>query len=176
LGNENTYNKIVSYYEKIGCFDTGIFATDILIRLLFENGNGELAVKLLTNDGAQGFEHWRRNGATTFHEYWDSNRSRSHNHPMFGAPVAYFFEYLLGIKQEEGSVSYKSLIIEPQCVTMFERMKGSIETPYGKVSVGYVNNADSTDFDITIPDGVSAVFKIKEESFELKKGVNKFTI
>lgn len=175
LGNKNTYNKIVSYYEKIGCFDTGIFATDILIRLLFENGNGELAVKLLTNDGAQGFEHWRRNGATTFHEYWDSNRSRSHSHPMFGAPVAYFFKYLLGIKQEEGSVSYKSLIIEPQCVTMFERMKGSIETPYGKVSVIYVNNAESTDFEITIPDGVNAVFKFKEECFELKNGVNKLS-
>ena len=37
LGNDNTYKNLVSYYEKIGCFDTGIFATDILIRLLFEN-------------------------------------------------------------------------------------------------------------------------------------------
>ncbi len=175
LGNENTYKNIVRYYEKTGCFDTGIFATDILIRILFENGNGDLAVKLLTNDGAQGFEHWRKNGATTFHEYWDSNRSRSHNHPMFGAPIAYFFEYLLGIKQKETSVGYKSLIIEPQCVTMFQRMKGSIEIPAGKVSVSYVNIDDSTVFEITIPEGVKAVFKTETEYFDLKNGVNKFT-
>lgn len=174
VGNENTYKKIVSYYEKTGCFDTGIFATDILIRLLFENGNGELAVKLLTNDGEQGFEHWRENGATTFHEYWDSNRSRSHNHPMFGAPVAYFFKYLLGIKQEKNSVGYKSLIIEPQCVKMFERMKGSIKIPAGKVSVSYINSAESTKFEITIPEGVKAVFKSGAECFGLKNGVNKF--
>ncbi len=176
LGNKNTYKNIVRYYEKTGCFDTGIFATDILIRLLFENGNGELAVKLLTNDGEQGYEHWRRNGATTFHEYWDSNRSRSHNHPMFGAPVAYFFQYLLGIKQEENSVGYKSLIIEPQCVTMFGRMSGSIETPAGKVSVSYINTDGSTEFEITIPKGVKAIFRSKAECFDLKNGVNKITI
>ena len=96
LGSEKTYEKMVQYYKKLGNYDTGIFATDIVTRLLFERGDGELAFNLLVNNGDQGFEHWRRNGATTFHEYWDSNRSRSHNHPMFGAVVAYFFEYLLG--------------------------------------------------------------------------------
>ena len=106
LGTENTYKNMVSYYKKLGYYDTGIFATDIVTRTLFENGDSDLAIDLLTHDGDQGFEHWRKNGATTFHEYWDSNRSRSHSHPMFGAPVAYLFEYLLGIKQEEGTAGY----------------------------------------------------------------------
>ena len=101
LGNKKTYENIVRYYKKLGHYDTGIFATDIVTRSLFRNGDSDLAVDLLTHNGDQGYEHWRRNGATSFHEYWDSNRSRSHSHPMFGAPVAYFFEYLLGIKQAE---------------------------------------------------------------------------
>ena len=56
-------------HQKLGYFDTGIFATDVLIRTLLENGGAELAVDILTNNGTQGFEHWRQNGATTFCGY-----------------------------------------------------------------------------------------------------------
>lgn len=172
LGNDNTYKNLVRYYEKVGCFDTGIFATDILIRVLFERGDGDLAVKLLTNNGNQGYEHWRVNGATTFHEYWDSNRSRSHSHPMFGAPVAYFFQYLLGINQPENCGGYKSLVISPRCFKQFERMSGSMEIPAGKVSVSYENSSDVTTFEIEIPDGVEAVFEHSENTIKLKAGMN----
>jgi alpha-L-rhamnosidase len=137
LGDERTYRTLVSYYKKVGCFDTGIFATDILSRVLFEKGDGELIFDVLTGNGAHGYEHWRRNGATTFHEYWDSNRSRSHNHPMFGAPVAYFFECFLGIKQKESSAGYSSVVIAPQAVSRFGRLKGSMQTPNGTISVSY---------------------------------------
>ncbi len=172
LGNENTYKNMVSYYKKLGYYDTGIFATDILTRLLFEKGDSDVAVSLLTTNGDQGFEHWRQNGATTFHEYWDSNRSRSHNHPMFGAPVAYFFEYLLGIKQAKESAGYRSLVIAPQSVEKFKYMKGSIETPYGKVSVSYLNNTDSVCFNIVIPSETKAVFKFANEEIALSQGEN----
>ena len=176
LGNEYTYKNLVKYYEKVGHFDTGIFATDILIRILFENGNGDLAVKLLTNNGEQGYEHWRVNGATTFHEYWDSNRSRSHSHPMFGAPVAYFFEYLLGIRQPKYSGGYRSLVIAPECIEKFEYMNGSMMIPAGRVSVGYVNKNGKIKFTIELPEGVNADFVYKEKLIPLGEGVNEFTI
>ncbi len=172
LGNGNTYKNLVKYYEKVGCFDTGIFATDILIRVLFENGDEDLAIKLLTNNGNQGYEHWRVNGATTFHEYWDSNRSRSHSHPMFGAPVAYFFQYLLGINQAETDGGYKSIIIEPKGFKNFEFMNGSMETPNGDVSVSYENKDGKTYFEVIIPDGVKAVFKNSDNIIPLKSGKN----
>ena len=176
LGNDNTYKNLVSYYEKIGCFDTGIFATDILIRLLFENGDEDLAIKLLTNNGEQGYEHWRVNGATTFHEYWDSNRSRSHSHPMFGAPVAYFFQYLLGINQGKTEGGYNSIIIEPKGYKNFEFMNGSMSIPKGIVAVSYENKNDKTYFEITIPDGVKAKFKNQENIIELKSGINQLIV
>lgn len=172
LGNDNTYKNLVKYYEKVGCFDTGIFATDILIRILFERGDGDLAVKLLTNNGAQGYEHWRVNGATTFHEYWDSNRSRSHSHPMFGAPVAYFFQYLLGINQPESCGGYKTLVIAPQCFKNFEKMSGSMQIPAGKVSVSYENNSGVTTFEIEIPHGTEGVFEYSGNKIALKTGKN----
>ena len=174
LGTNATYEKMCQYYQKLGHYDTGIFATDILTRVLFEHGDAELAVDLLTQNGTQGFEHWRKNGATTFHEYWDSNRSRSHNHPMFGAPVAYFFEYLLGIRQTPDSAGYKSLVIEPQAVSKFRYMVGDMQTPNGKVSVFYEKKNETIHFAIIVPSNVEAIFKYNGTEHILKEGTNAF--
>ncbi len=176
LGDKTTYNNMVDYYKKLGYFDTGIFATDVLIRTLFEHGDSELAVDVLTNDGTQGYEHWRQNGATTLHEYWDSNRSRSHCHPMFGAPVAYFFEYLLGIKQTEASCGYSELVIQPQAVSKFNRMSGSMDTPKGTISVSYERTSEGVKFNVSIPLGCNASFCALSHTRELCAGENEFFI
>ena len=176
LGDDTTYANMVRYYQKLGCLDTGIFATDILIRVLFERGDGELALDLLTNPGAQGFEHWRQNGATTFHEYWDSNRSRSHSHPMFGAPVAYLFEYLLGIRQTEGTAGYASLTVAPQALSRFNRLSGSMQTPKGTVSVSYVREDAGARFTVRIPEDTAATFRYGAEERTLTAGENRIRI
>ncbi len=174
LQNKNkTYAYMKDYYTKLGCLDTGIFGTDILIRVLFENGDYDLAVDMLTGDGAQGFEQWRKRGATTLHEYWDSDNSRSHNHPMFGAPVAYFFEYLLGIKQEPHTAGYKSLIIEPCATTKFNYMSGSMTTPQGIVSVAYQRTDRELELTISIPTNTKAVLRQNGIEYPLNEGENK---
>ena len=172
LGNEKTYPNMVSYYQKLGHYDTGIFATDILTRTLFEHGDGELAVDLLTQNGQQGFEHWRQNGATTFHEYWDSNRSRSHNHPMFGAVVAYLFEYLLGIGQKQDTAGYRSLVIQPRAMSKFNTMSGSMQTPQGTVSVHYEKKDSGVNFKIVIPPKTEAVLCYAGQEYILAQGEN----
>ena len=176
LGNEETYRNMVAYYDKLGHYDTGIFATDIVTRLLFEKGDADLAVKLLTHNGNQGFEHWRQNGATTFHEYWDSNRSRSHSHPMFGAPIAYFFEYLLGIRQQTDSAGYRDLIIAPQATELFAHMSGSMTLSNGAVAVSYQKTADGVAFAVTLPQDTKAEFVWKQHRIPLTDGENRFVL
>ena len=123
-------------------------------------------------NGDQGFEHWRKNGATTFHEYWDSNRSRSHNHPMFGAPVAYLFEHLLGIGQRTGTAGFSDLVIEPKATALFGRMAGSIETVRGKIAVSYVHENEKIHFTVTVPEKTTAIFRFGEKEIPLKMGEN----
>lgn len=172
LGNEKTYQNLASYYRKLGNYDTGIFATGLVTRLLFENGDADVAVSLLTSDGPQGYEHWRQNGATSFHEYWDSNRSRSHSHPMFGSPIAYFFEFLLGIRQKAGTVGYRSLEITPLAVNRFGWMKGSMKVPAGIVAVAYEKAEGKVRFTVTIPEGIEAVFRFGNKETPLIAGEN----
>lgn len=174
LGSDRTYDNLLDYYRKLGHYDTGIFATDILTRVLFERGDGDLAVALLTQDGPQGYEHWRRIGATTMHEYWNSDCSRSHNHPMFGAPVAYLFEYLLGIQQREGTAGYASLIIAPQALTQFHHMEGSLQSPRGPIAVRYDREGDRIRFQIDLPEGTEAVLRCGEQEHPLAVGHNEW--
>ena len=175
LGNKRTYANMVNYYQKIGHYDTGIFATDIVTRVLFEHGDPELAVDLLTQNGEYGFAHWQQNGATTFHEYWDSDRSRSHNHPMFGAVVAYFFEHLLGIRQKPATAGYRNLVIEPQAVSKFNRMSGSMSIPNGTVTVQYQKEADAVNFKVVIPQQTEAVLRYGGQEWALSAGENHLT-
>ena len=176
LGDDTTYPNMVRYYQKLGYYDTGIFATDILTRVLFERGDGELAVDLLTGKGKQGFARWKENGATTFHEYWDSNRSRSHNHPMFGAPVAYLFEYLLGIRQKPHTAGYRSLLIAPQAVSRFGRMAGSMQVPGGTLAVAYEKQGERVCFRVTLPPATEAVFRYGGKDYPLAEGENILTL
>ena len=176
LGDRRTYDNMVHYYQKLGCFDTGIFATDVLTRVLFERGNAELAVDLLTGNGNQGFAHWMQNGATTFHEYWDSNRSRSHSHPMFGAPVAYFFEHLLGIGQAENSCAYADLLIEPKATSRFSHMSGSLCTPRGDLSLSYTKDGEGIRFLITLPPHTRATLRFGGCDHVLNEGKNELVL
>ena len=94
---------------------------------------------------------------------------------MFGAPVAYFFEYLLGIKQTEGSCGYSELVISPQAMSKFGRMAGSMETPEGTVAVAYERAQGKANCSVSTPAGCKAVFRVDSFERELVEGENSFS-
>ena len=175
LGNERTYENLVKYYEKLGRFDTGIFGTEIVSRVLFERGDSELAVKLLTSEDLISFEGMRRSGGTTIWEYWPQKDAwRSYNHPMFGAVVAHLFDYLLGIGQEAGTVGYEKVVIRPQLTEELNRVSGSRTVPGGKISVSYEKIGDSVEWVIIIPENMEVIFVFNGEERHLASGENRF--
>lgn len=174
LGDSRTYPNTVAHYKKHPYFDTGIFGTELLIRLFFERGDGELATALLLSGGEHSFAEMIRRGATTLWEYFPSSLcDRSHNHPMFGAVVACFYDFLLGIGQTEESAGYRDLVISPVTVPQISRLSGARELPCGRVAVAYERGEDGTDFTLTLPEGASAVFRYAGECIPLTGGVTK---
>jgi alpha-L-rhamnosidase len=93
---------------------------------------------------------------------------------MFGAPVAYFFEYLLGIRQTPDSAGYERLVIEPLATSRFGRMAGSVKTPHGTVAVSYEKKDGRMGFAVEIPDGVEAVFRYGGGEYPVASGMNRF--
>ena len=175
LGDERTYQNMVRHYETLGRFDTGIFGTEIVCRVLFERGNADLAVKLLTSDDYISFEGMRRSGSTTIWEYWPQEGAyRSYNHPMFGAVVGHLFDYLLGIGQEEGTVGYEKVLIRPRLTEKLNQVSGSRMVSAGKVSVSYEKKQSGVEWIIGIPEDLEAVFRLGDEERRLQPGENRF--
>ncbi len=99
IGMGDYAEKVNIRYLKAGAYDTGIFGTDILFRLLFEEGYQDTAAILYMSQKEGTVGNMIKNGATTIWEY--PGGESSHNHPMFGAFVKYLFTGLMGIEDGE---------------------------------------------------------------------------
>ena len=177
LGNQRTYDNMVKYYSELGRYDTGIFGTDILTRVLFENGNGDLAVNLMASTDPISFAEMQHLGATTIWENWpNATWDRSHNHPMFGAVVAYLFDYVLGIRAKNGCAGYTEIEIAPFIPSLLNEASGHRTLPGGEVHVSWKKENNSVNFTISIPDKLPAQFCWNEIITPLHPGTNEITV
>lgn len=149
LGGERAFNNTKKKYDDADAFDTGIFGTDILTRVLFERGCADTAFHLLTSTGKGSFYNMKKQGATTIWENWDGERS--HSHPMFGAVTRYLFSFILGITQEKNSAGYEKIVIAPQIPDGLSRASGHITTVRGEIAVSFVRTEREMDFYVTVP-------------------------
>jgi len=172
LGDERAMDHVAEHFTKEPWFNTGIFATDILIRLLFEKGHSDVAFRLLTSEGKHSFGRWKNDGYTTFPEYWTYLRSQ--NHPMFGASVRYLFKHILGITQV--GAGYSDLVIEPKCAELLPEASGYITTRRGRISVSYTVSGGRLTADIAVPEGCTAKFVFGGREYGLACGNNKLTV
>lgn len=129
LGNEKMLALLAKKYDALGEFDTGIFGTDILIRILFQKGYADTALRLLSSDKGASFGSQMLRGETTLCEYWN-RLAWSHNHHMFGQVTAYLFRYLLGIR-----TFGKKLEIRPVSHKTKLSAEGTLSTRFGKITV-----------------------------------------
>lgn len=173
IGTKKTFTNLCEVYdEKHMYYNTGIFGTDILTRVLFANARGDLAVRLLSSEGKYSFGNIMNQGATSLWEYWTGRRS--HSHPMFGAVVSYLFRYILGITQEKDSFGYEKLIIAPSDIKTNGTFSGSVRLPQGKASVNIEYGERFAKFTINLP--TEGIFRYKDTEIELTAGTNSIII
>lgn len=176
MGTEKTHMETVKKYDAFGGFDTGIFATDLLIKTLFEYGNADTAVKLLSSHKERlSYGYMMDMGATSIWEYMHS--WGSHNHPMFSCVVSCLFKYILGVRQTKDSHGYEKVIVNPADTSLLSYFKGSFNTVVGEFKVNCEKNSDGKiKFEITVPDKTEATFIFRNIKAPLQKGTNTFII
>lgn len=173
IGTKKTFKNMCAVYDKKHLYyNTGIFGTDILTRVLFMNGEGALAAALMSSEGKYSFGNIMNQGATSLWEYWTGRRS--HSHPMFGAVTAYLFRYILGINQEKDSFGYEKIVIAP-CETGTDgKFSGSLTVPKGEISVRINYSGKNAEFNIILP--CEGVFRFRGAEILLTAGVNNIII
>ena len=173
LGDKVTLQHFIDRYEALGSYDTGIFGTELVTRLLGEKGRYDLEYRLLASDKPNSFGSMMRTGATTLWEYWsDCEYQRSLNHPMFGAASKQLFYDALGIRQAKGSAGWKYVRIEPAFMEWLPEAEGYITTPQGRLGVSYKKTLLGTRVKVEIPEGIRAELVINGHAVQLKAGQN----
>ncbi len=161
LGNGEMVRALVEKYERLGAFDTGIFGTDILIRVLFDQGFGDTAMKLLTAEKENTFGAWLRRGETSLCEYWSGKAS--HNHHMFGAPLRYVFSRVLGVDD-----SGDSLVITPAEISFGMTLESEMQTKFGTVFVR--RNISENGESFVLRTNTPAFFRYRRTKLALQPG------
>lgn len=175
LGDERTLENLIRHYQQLGAYDTGIFGTEIVSRMLCEKGAYATAYQLLTSEADVGFAGWMKAGATTLWEYYRGDHQRSLNHPMFGAVTASIMHYALGIRQEKGSAGWKKTLIAPCMIRQLPSVSGFVETPQGDVKMSYLCTGERVRWHVEVPHGMEIVFRAGRVEKMLAGGSYDFT-
>ncbi len=121
-----------------GHLATGLVGGQWLMRTLTDNGHGDVAWTIATQEDYPSWGYMVRNGATTLWELWNGNTAdpamNSHNHLMLtGDLVLWFYEYLAGIRAAKPA--FEEVLILPHIIDGLDEVRAHTTTPRGRVAV-----------------------------------------
>jgi alpha-L-rhamnosidase len=169
--------------------DVGLLGQKAILNALSENGYGDLAYKIASQETYPSWGWWIKNGATTLYENWNINATRdlSLNHIMFGEIGAWMFKGMGGIYPDENNPGFKNILLKPAFVT--DIVRAVHEGPYGKIESSWSKEKGRIFYKVVIPPNSSATFylpnvkglqpyyqekKVKEKTVQLDAGTHWF--
>ncbi|MDR2473981.1 MAG: glycoside hydrolase family 78 protein [Tannerella sp.] len=148
-----------------GHVSVGVLGIQHLMRGLTQNGNLELAYKILTNETYPSWGYMVRHDATTIWELWNGNTAdpamNSGNHVMLlGDLLIWFYEDLAGIKNDPSDVAFKKILMQPVFPEKLGSVSASYNSPYGIIKSSWKRAGDRLTWNITIPANTTATVKL----------------
>lgn len=137
-----------------GHLDTGIFGTQFFFEVLSENGMHDLAYEAMNKKDEPGYGRWLELGSTTTREQW--GEEGSHNHPMFGGGLVWFYRKLAGMNADPEVPGYRHIIFRPQPVDELKFVKYFNLTTYGEAGIYWKNENQQFSMEVTVPIGSHA--------------------
>ncbi|MGI8924712.1 MAG: family 78 glycoside hydrolase catalytic domain [Fimbriimonadales bacterium] len=127
------------------------------IRALAEAGRSDALHEVYSRTGTGSYGGILAKGLTSMPETWDAITvgSNSLNHCMLGHVMEWFYGWLLGIRQVDGSIGWKDVLICPEPGDL-TTCAGYLETPKGRIGVEWRMRKDRFELDVDLPPGCSA--------------------
>ena len=143
--------KIAARGNHIVC---GFVATRVFFEVLSECGLDDLAWEILHKDDYPSYGEMIKSGSTTMWEQWDA--MHSHDHPMFGGGLVWFYRNLVGVRIDPEAPAYRHTFIKPYVPDSLDWAEYSLETVYGLLRVAWHKSDGALNVDLTIPEGCTA--------------------
>jgi len=154
--------------EDDGHLDTGIFGTQFFFETLSDHGFHNLAFEAMNKKTFPGFGYWIEDGATTTREAWDN--SGSHNHPMFGGGINWFYRKLAGLNLDITKPGYQHIIFKPMPAGDISFVKYSNLTPNGRAGIHWKLNDEIFSMEVEIPVGSTATVYVPVTTGNILEG------
>ena len=152
--------------------DSGIIGTRYVFEILCANGLEDLAYKIMNQRDLPSFGYWVEQGSTTTWENWEgTGGSGSHNHPMFGSGLSWFYRDLAGLRPT--APGFKSFQIKPVTPEGLDWVEYTHNTTYGEIEIRWERKGDSFTLDCTVPVGTTAtVYVPSKDGYEVHEVVS----
>ncbi len=148
---------------------TGFLGTPLLLRVLSENGETDLAYDLLLQTSYPGWLYPVTQGATTMWERWNSwtrdggfcdPEMNSFNHYAYGAVGDWFFETICGIRPvrdaAEEERAFRRFVLSPQFGRRLAWAAASYRSAYGEIKSAWKRDGGTVAWTFTVPCNTSA--------------------
>lgn len=166
---------LVELVEKSNyCIGTGFPGTPYILFTLADNGYEDVAYKMLLNQRCPSWLYEVKMGATTIWERWDgldehgecpigddgTDLMISYNHYASGAVGDFLYRRIAGI--EPLSAGYQRFQIAPIVGGGLSFARGSVETPYGRISSEWKVEESTFSITVAIPMGTSCELRLPD--------------
>lgn len=154
---------------------TGFVGTPYILHVLSENGESELAYKLLLRTDFPSWLYPITMGATTIWEHWDGLRPdgklwstdmNSYNHYAYGAVVDWIYSVAAGIRP--ASAGYERAIIAPVPNKALGTLDVAFESRNGRFESSWYYEGDTPHYRIVTP--VATTILVSGRRFEVEAG------
>jgi alpha-L-rhamnosidase len=169
---ETVVHRLVESVEATGVRpEIGILGIKYVTRALAENGQMELAYKLVTQPEYPGWMHWIAQGATTLWEDWAGKDSR--NHPSFCDLGAWMIHHLAGIAPDPDRPGFRHALIQPCPVAGLDSARATHQTPHGVIRCGWERRDGEVHLEVELPPAVTAALRSPDgTTMELAPGTH----
>jgi alpha-L-rhamnosidase len=135
--------------------NTGAVGTKLLLPVLSEHGDGDLAYAIATQTTYPSWGYWLEQGATTSWETWShTGPLQSENHAFLGTFDDWLYRYLGGIQMT--APGYATVRIRPVVPAGLAHASARIGTPRGDVGSAWRRSEGKLALTVTIPGNTSA--------------------
>ena len=161
--HEKVLNNLVNSIKKN---DYALTAGDIgyrfLVGVLSKYGKSEVLYRMNNRTDRPGYGYQLKKGATALTESWAALPFVSNNHMMLGHLMSWFYSGLGGIRQEEGSVAFKNIVIAPIPVGKIRHVKSFYHSASGIIISNWHIEDEGFVMQIAIPENTTARIVIPE--------------
>ena len=143
---------------------TGFIGVGWLCPVLTEAGYGDVAHRLLLNEGFPSWGYSIRHGATTIWERWDgwteehgfqTPLMNSFNHYSLGSVVQWLYEYVAGIRLDPERPGYEHVVIAPNPGDL-EHAEASFKSVRGPIRSAWRRTPQGFELAVDVPPNVTA--------------------